>query len=404
MREERSALELIVAPHPQLPPLLQQLEFGMRRDQLLAQNPDLTENILLQQGYRDVALVFDFDESILVGIDLLFRMPNVLSVLEQRWGPAQRAAEHAEHVWFSPDRTLQVTLEQRADNTSLLHFRPFRAIDALFLQAHPSMPSPIDKLSFGMSENELRRLYPALDASGFSSMPEFPELRLMLLFDTSQLARVGVCFGTQNPEDALRGLWGEPALGDFAGIPQLYWFNEETGIRAVLEKGQNHTLFLSPYLSLEDLLGSESQGFAFEHTKLLGASAEQLRQAYHKTVVATHLDGSVTLHLPPTAFASRWTNLWTEADAFGAQQSYRLVLEYRNYPPFRELTLSFLVKKFGRPEPIEDALRGERWLLSSSPRVELRDDLLAGAWELTIEEQATRNEERRATESATGEP
>ncbi len=146
--------------------------------------------------------------------------------------------------------------------------------------------------------------------------------------------------------------------------PARHWFNEETGVRALLVTGTND-VELTKYTPASVLLGPPHTPFGFETKPILGMTVQEFKAAYPDSVTeggrnAIHLD------LAPTEFGRYWTrlNVWTEK---GKIHRFHFGISYEQSLAQRDAVLAQIKAKFGEPRAVAKRLGGSLELQKSPP-------------------------------------
>jgi hypothetical protein len=181
--------------------------------------------------------------------------------------------------------------------------------------------------------------------------------------------KVGVLdadFFNVNPEPVLTAVWGKPIRtrsGPHSAA--CYWFNRSRTMKVTLndlgaqEDGRlGYAVRFTPYLPIDQLVGTGPKSFGFEKTPLLGATGKQLAQDYAEYLRPgpTGRDAPRVLELPPTEYDVRDYTPLTLALADGVVVGMELDLEYARRSAQKGALLEALRAKCGESRPpVEEA-------------------------------------------------
>lgn len=290
-----------------------------------------------------------------------------------------------------------------------------KTIDQSIEGTAATLPAVFKGLSLGMTKAEAEKAVPALAQKKYLEDPAFDGVRFQVSFDKKTERLTRVYFSVPKTFAAtLTKAWGAPTdCVDSIKKPEQFWFNPKAGLRAALKEGfgDESTLEFTAYLPVAEFVGDKTQpAFAFEaKTPILGATIEALRAAYPDAIVEKNqaeaeadrkrveamagkkLDvlgkakPSAHLDFKPTEFESYWSRVNLTFDDEGKVSRYRFSLPYRAHPAAKEPHFKLLEAKFGAPTE-EEYLGTKRFIFPSDAfRVEVREDGISHAWDVTIE-------------------
>jgi hypothetical protein len=281
----------------------------------------------------------------------------------------------------------------------------------LFTAKVPELPGPLAKLKFGMTEEEIKKAAPEVEAYGKSK--EFKDTYLGYYVPDDKKAlqsvRVVVEGDGVSLEKILVAAWGEPKRGTALGNPKLFWFNPEKEIRATIDTGygkQNEVQF-EPYLPAKKLLGEGKEKLGIETTPLLGATPEDLQKNYAQylevmtkeqaeeqrkrieKMAGQNLDAlgaagaSTNLDLPPTEFGSSFTRINPTIEG-GKIVRFSVGIPFEPFPPAKDEILALLKAKWGDPKEQEEYGR-KQWLFNpAAPKVIVEADDISNEWDIEV--------------------
>lgn len=281
----------------------------------------------------------------------------------------------------------------------------------LFTSKVPELPAPLAALKFGMTEEEIKKAAPDIEAYGKSK--EFKDTYLGYYVPddkkTLQSVRVVVEAEGVSLEKLLTAAWGEPKRGENLGNPKLFWFNPEKEIRASIDTGygKEKEVQFDPYLPAKKLLGEGKEKLGIETTPLLGATVEDLQKNYAQylevmtkeqaeeqrkqieKMAGQNLDAlgaagpSTNLDLLPTEYGSSFTRINPTFEG-GKMVRYRVGIAFEQFPPAKDEILALLKAKWGEPKEQEEYGQ-KQWLFNAAaPKVIVKDDDISKQWDIEV--------------------
>lgn len=281
----------------------------------------------------------------------------------------------------------------------------------LFSAKVPELPGPLAKLKFGMTEDEIKKAAPEVEAYGASKEFKDTYLGYYVPDDSKKLQSVRVVLEGEGVslEKILVAAWGEPKRGTELNNPKLFWFNPDKEIRATLMTGygKEKEVQFEPYLPAKKLLGEGKEKLGIETTPLLGATPADLQKNYPQylevltkeqaeeqrkrieKLAGQNLDAlgdataSTNLDLLPTEYGSTFTRINPTLEG-GKIVRFRVGIPHEPFPPAKAEILALLEAKWGKPKEQEEYGR-KQWLFNAAgPRVLVEDDDISKQWDIEI--------------------
>jgi hypothetical protein len=293
-----------------------------------------------------------------------------------------------------------------------------KELSELFEGDKPGLVGPLAKLELEQPGDAAKKAAPEIFETkyGILDSEQFEGVSFSADVDekTGKLERVSVKLPKAKALDAVKKAWGEPKEAtDTIGKQELTWFNPETGVRAVLKEGfgDDMDLEFTKYMPAKQLVGEGKDKFGFEKKSMLGLSIDELRAEYgdqlvEKSAAEAQKDReklekfagrdlkelgeakpNAYIELLPTEWESYWTRVNPSFDDANKVQRYTFDLSYRAFPAAKDELLGLLKAKFGEPKEFEEYGR-KKLLFSESPRVEVEDNDIVKAWDVTVEKGA----------------
>jgi hypothetical protein len=114
---------------------------------------------------------------------------------------------------------------------------------------------------------------------------------------------------------------------------------------------------------------------------VLGKSVDEVKKAYKDAVSVQGHDVSL-LFLP-----TEWDRFWTRVNVVvtaGKVSQLSFALPYKPHPEARDELYALFTHKWGEPHEIEDEGQAVLLFHEAEPRVEVRDDVIHGAWRFEV--------------------
>lgn len=293
---------------------------------------------------------------------------------------------------------------------------PKKPLSAIFAGSAVTLPAELAKVTFGMSTDEAKKVAPDLYAETWGLTSEAYEKEVTFSTsdddDTKTVMALQVTLPKQDARALIEAAWGKGKdAKDSIERPEIYWFNPEMHVRAVLEEGYGEEMRLefTPYMPVAEFLGTEKGKFGWEKSPVLGADIASLRANYPQwlheegqkeaeeqrkkveAMAGADLSGtlgaarpSARFDLPPTEWDSYVTSVHPSFDDAGKVSYYWAGLPFEAYPAAKEEIFELLKKIYGTPEEFED-LGDKAYLFLASPRVTVKEDTISKKWDVKIE-------------------
>ena len=377
---------LLEGEGPKLPTPLEGLEWGATTEQLQQDLPELgQEEAFEPEGYSDIAFAPILVDGKVHGVECLLAFDKAQDFLTQEWGPPVERDIYGSHFlfWYNPKAGLMARLNPAGSGDRCLTLQPYLPLEELF-GATPTLPPPVAKLRFGMSEEEILTAIPEFEKSGFITPLEYPELNIMYFLDKDALSRLLLSFQYGDIREVLTQHWGQAQEGTYLEKPVYFWFNPDEGLRVSLESIPGSNLNFEPYLPVTQLIGTTGEELGFESLPLLGADLASATKAYAQWLNSEEPDGGFTLHLPPTEYGSKYTTVWISAQS-GRVEAFRFSLDFAPYPKARDHIFAALVAKFGPARSEKDFVGHPLYLFETSKSLlTVQENTASQSWDIEV--------------------
>ena len=289
-----------------------------------------------------------------------------------------------------------------------------KELKALFTGEKPALVGPLAKLTLNQTGDEAKKAAPEffetkygiLDAEDFEGVSYRPDVDEK----TNKLTRVSVSLPKDKALEAISLAWGKPLEAkDSIDRKELYWFNPDTGIRAVLKEGfgDDMDLEFTQYLPAKKLVGEGKDKFGFEPKPMLGMSVDDLRAAYGDQLIEQSADAAkkdreklekfagkdlsalgqaqanVHIELLPT----EWESFWTRVHPYlkeGKVERYTFDLSFQAFPAAKDELMGLLKAKYGEPKEI-DEYGQKKLVFNENPRVVVSENDISKSWFVEVE-------------------
>ena len=178
----------------------------------------------------------------------------------------------------------------------------------LFTGKTATLPAPFAKLSFGMTEAEAKAAAPDVFAEKYGSkVLGYDGVEASAQIEQGRLYQAYLKI--REPEEQVKkwlaAKWGEPrAEKNSIGTPEYYWDAPEVHLRAKLEPVSTDSILrFGPVMSIDEVLGTDPKKLGIERVALIGATPEQVLEAYKVEGAKPRDDdpSSIACSLPPIA-------------------------------------------------------------------------------------------------------
>jgi hypothetical protein len=178
----------------------------------------------------------------------------------------------------------------------------------LFTGKTVTLPEPIAKLKFGMSEADAKAASPDVLAEKYSYKPPgYDGVEISVQINDGQVyqPRIKIKEPIETVKGWLAAKWGEPrAAKNAIGSPEYYWDAPDVGLSAKLEDtAGNCTVRFDPVTSIEAVLGSDPKVLGGDRIPTIGASQEDFMKAFapYNPIPRKDDAGSITAMSPRIA-------------------------------------------------------------------------------------------------------
>ena len=364
---------MTIARARQLVPALRETRGGVR------------EHLVLPSGVGDVKLEVRVDAGTVANIVAIVQGQTARALLTRAWGEpviSRDALGQPEITWASESTGWKVELDCLERNC-FVEYLPYRVLTAAYFGAHVVPPGPLANLRIGMPLAEARVQAPGVVEIRAGLTTGVDGVRQYVALD-DKLGTVRAIYLNlpQHAARLLESAWG-PGLRatEPVGKQVLVWPDPRTGWRATLRDalGSSHDLGFDNYLPVAQLFGEQPD--VLDAFPVLGRTVDELARQFPTELVPQ--GRGFVLSLPPTEWERTATRI-TIGVAGGRVQELAFAVPFKAHPEARDTLLALFTHKWGLPRPIEHDRNPALLFREADPRVEIREDLEHGAWQLAI--------------------
>jgi hypothetical protein len=345
------------------------------------------EELVVDSGVSDVSLAVRVDAGTVSAIVAIVSGHEARALLTQAWGPPQivrDALGQPEVTWASEATAWKAKLDCLERNC-VVEFHPYHALTAAFFGAHVAPPGELAKLHIGMKVLDARQVAPAPVSVRSGIDTGVDGVRQFVAID-DKLGTVRSIYLNlpKDAPDVIAEAWGASQTAtDLVGKSVLVWHDPATGWRATLREalGYSFDLAFDNYMPAGKLLGETADGLDALPSPVLGKTVEEVKKAYKDA--ATVQGHDVTIQLLPTEWDRFWTRVSVGVSA-GKVHELSFALPYKPHPEARDELYALFTHKWGEPQEIEDEGQAVLLFREADPRVEVRDDVVHGAWRFEL--------------------
>ncbi|MFT7625329.1 MAG: hypothetical protein ACI9WU_004520, partial [Myxococcota bacterium] len=384
------------------------------------------------QGYSRDILTSIVVEGGLSGIRIEIPKEVALSVLEAKWGAPQTLTLGRQEVslWADESTGIRAILEPSFSDDALeLEVQPFITYAAIaggagmtflpeavlgktaadLLATFPAYVSmreggskAADKLTRSLEEDLKRdgmelgaRVSMDLEVTLPPTRYDADSTLVVLHFDedkrvrsyTAMVEYSGRKETRQELMAAFTAAWGAPRMLKKVLGEQPFWYDAEKGLRVSARfRGDEVDLEFTRYTPLAALFGPGKDAWGFEIRPILGATPQELTDAWGSACRIKDDKKFGSLTLEKTDYQDNVGNTLIHLVFDDAQKvaSFSFSLRYRDFPAARAEISALLETKYGKPVPApDDFLKRQRY--SQSPKVLVRDSDITHALDITVE-------------------
>jgi hypothetical protein len=348
--------------------------------------PGVHSELVVDSGVSDVKLTVRVDAGTVSSIIAIVQGQSAREVLTRAWGEPQVTRDaygQPEITWTSETTGWKVKLDCMERNC-LVEYVPYHALTSEYFGPHVVPPGDLSRLRIGMSIAEARELAPGPVLVRSGIVTKYDGVREFVAVDDKSGTVHSIYLNLPSQAgELIAEAWGPGARASWPvnKIVQV-WPDPNTGWRALLRPalGQTSDLVFENYMPAIALFGDQPDGLEALTEPVLGRSVDDVKRAYADHVTAQGRE--LVLAFPPTEWARSSTRIVLDVQG-GRVRAIQLAVPYKPHPPARDQLLDLFRAKWGAPEPIVDD--GKTVLFRrGDPRVEIRDDVERGEWQIAI--------------------
>jgi hypothetical protein len=374
---------------------LSKLAPGMRIDEAMKLVPALHEpkragvrdELVVDSGVSDVKLTVRVEAGMVSSILAIVQGHGARDVLTRAWGQPEITRDQLgqpEVTWASEATGWKVRLDCMERNC-LVEYTPYHQLTVDFFGPHVVPPGDLGKLRIGMPIAEARTHAPGPVSMRSGIATKYDGVREFVAIDDKAGTVRSIYLNVPETAEALiSAAWGSGASATMpVNKPVKVWHDPETGWRATLRPalGRSRDLVFDIYLPAVALFGDQPDSLEALREPVLGRSVEDVKRIYKDQVTAQGRDLVITL--PPTEWDRFATRIELDAWA-GRVRAIQFSVPWKPHPRARDTLLDLFKAKWGMPEEVVEDSKPTLVFRKDDPRVEIREDLEHGAWQIEI--------------------
>lgn len=349
--------------------------------------PGVHKELVIDSGVSDVKLTVRVDSGTVASIMAIVQGQSARDLLTRAWGQPQLARDalgQPEITWESETTGWKVKLDCMERNC-LVEYMPFHVLTPEFFGPHVVPPGDLAKLHIGMPIAEAKTHAPgpvsvrAGIATKYDGVREF-----IALNDKAASIRSIYLNVPPHAEEIIKQAWGAPAVVTWPVNKTVkVWVDPSTGWRATLQPalGVSQDLVFDNYIPVIAVFGDQPDSLEALPTPVLGRLVEDVKKAYQDQIKVAGRDLVITL--PPTEWDRAPTKI--TLDTNGARvREIQISVPWKPHPAARDQLLDLFKAKWGLPEEVVEDSKPTLVFRKDDPRVEIREDLEHGAWQVSI--------------------
>jgi hypothetical protein len=345
------------------------------------------DELILDSGVSDVKLVVRVEAGTVSSILAIVQGHGVRDRLTRAWGKPEITRDQLlqpEVTWASEATGWKAKLDCMERNC-LVEYMPYHVLTPDFFGPHVVPPGDLGKLRIGMPIAEARTLAPGPVSVRSGVATKYDGVREFIAVDDKAGTLRSIYLNL--PESALPVIaeaWGPGASATMpVGRAVKVWHDPATAWRATLRQalGRSRDLVFDNYLPAVALFGDHPDSLEALPEPVLGRPTDAVKRAYKDQITGQGKELVVTL--PPTEW-DRFATRVALGTSGGRVRSIQLAVPWKPHPAARDTLLELFTAKWGLPEEV--VVDGKPTLVfrPADPRVEIREDLEHGAWQVEI--------------------
>jgi hypothetical protein len=345
------------------------------------------DELILDSGVSDVKLTVRVEAGTVSSILAIVQSAGARDLLTRAWGEPEITRDslgQPEVTWASEATGWKVKLDCMERNC-LVEYMPYHVLTQEFFGPHVVPPGDLGKLRIGMPLAEARALAPGPVSVRSGIATKYDGVREFVAIDDKLGIVRSIYLNLPETADPLiMEAWGPGASATMpVGKAVKVWHDSETGWRATLRPalGRSRDLVFDLYMPAVTLFGDQPDSLEALPEPVLGRTSDDVKRAYKDVVAVQGRDLLVTL--PPTEWDRFPTRIVLDT-AGGRVRAISFAVPWKPHPAARDTLLDLFKAKWGLPEEVVENSKPTLVFRKDDPRVEIREDLEHGAWQVEI--------------------
>ncbi len=345
------------------------------------------DELVIDSGVSDVKLAVRVEAGMVSTILATVHGHGARDLLTRAWGDPVITRDQLgqpEVTWASEATGWKAELDCMERNC-LVEYTPYHQLTADFFGPHVVPPGDLGKLRIGMPIADARTHAPGPVSMRSGIATKYDGVREFVAIDDKAGTVRAIYLNVPEAAEALIGkAWGPGAAATLpVNKPVKVWHDPDTGWRATLRPalGRSRDLVFENYLPAAALFGDQPDSLEALREPVFGRTPEQVKRAYKGHIKRQGRD--LVVMLPPTEWDRFATGIVLDV-AFGRVRAIKLSLPWKAHPAARDTLLELFTAKWGLPEEVVDGDGPALVFRADDPRVEIREDLEHGAWQIEM--------------------
>jgi hypothetical protein len=345
------------------------------------------DELILDTGVRDVKLSVRVEAGTVSSILAIVQGSGARELLTRAWGApviTRDSLGQPEVTWASEATGWKVKLDCMERNC-LVEYMPYHMLTTDFFGPHVVPPGDLGKLRIGMPIAEARTLAPGPVSVRSGIVTKYDGVReFVAIDDKAGTVRSLYLNVPESTDELISAAWGNGSVATMpVGKTVKVWHDSETLWRATLRPalGRSRDLVFDTYLPAYALFGDQPDSLEALHEPVLGRNVDDVKRAYKDNITAQGRDLVITL--PPTEWDRFATKIVLDTSG-GRVRAISFAVPWKPHPRARDTLLDLFKAKWGLPEEVVEDSKPTLVFRKDDPRVEIREDLEHGAWQIDI--------------------